>query len=149
MSDLMMLYDNYVDVNHSLDDVNAFNCYNMLYLAAVFCCWLLMSWSCMSRFMLSECKKLSMIMSYLSCPRCCLSCWKVESIAYSLKLGALGPAAFVLIKVGGFRPGSLCAHLCWWLVPHAFAYQEVSWWFKLLSCWVDRVALSIWVVLSS
>jgi hypothetical protein len=35
---------------------------------------------------------------------------EVEFIAYSLKLGALGPAAFVLIKVGGFRPGSLCAH---------------------------------------
>jgi hypothetical protein len=60
--------------------------------------------------MLSEFKKLSMIMSCISCSRCCLSCWKVESIAYSLKLGALGPAAFVLIKVGGFRPGSLCAH---------------------------------------
>jgi hypothetical protein len=48
------------------------------------------------------------------------SCRKIESIAYSLKLGALGPAAlcslklgalgpaaFVLIKVGGLRPGSL------------------------------------------
>ena len=35
---------------------------------------------------------------------------EVEFIAYSLKLGALGPAAFVLIKVGGFGPGSLCAH---------------------------------------
>jgi hypothetical protein len=66
---------------------------------------------------------------------------EVEFIAYSLKLGALGPAAFVLIKVGGFRPGSLCAHT---LKSH-YAHFVVDWYhmhlhikkfmmFKLSSC---------------
>ena len=36
MSDIMMFYDNYVDVIHSLNDVDAFKYYYMLYLAAVF-----------------------------------------------------------------------------------------------------------------
>jgi hypothetical protein len=33
-----MFYDNFVDVIHSLHDVNAFEHYYMLCLAAVYCC---------------------------------------------------------------------------------------------------------------
>jgi hypothetical protein len=129
----------------------------------------------MSRSMLLEFKKLSMIMSRMSCTRRCLSCWKLSPLhthiswlrawcpgmlSHSHDWWGLDALELLLTMLGAWCPEEPnYAHISWlgaWcsvLVPNAFAYQEVLRWFKMWSCRVVKLlscqdAKMIWDVKS-